>query len=157
MHEDPIKMQSHTESRRPLHVVGKSSHSEDTRIYPAGPRGKVWLGVLVIALLGSCVIGLTISKKRINVTQRPSPEQQRLKALSEQLYSLTQTDLIVFPDGRIWYVRSVRGRNPEVVGWIGDNTRSEDTDSFVLREDHFTIVRHNDPAWPLERDRFLNQ
>jgi len=156
MHEDPIKMQSHTESRRPLHVVGESSHSEDTRICPAGTRGKIWLGVVLIALIGSCVIGLTV-KKRSNVTQRPSPEQQRLDALSEQLSSLKQTDLIVFPDGRIWYVRSVRGRNLEVVGWIGDNARSEDTNSFVLREDHFTIVRHNDPAWPLERDKFLNQ
>lgn len=101
MHEDPIKMQSHTESRRPLHVVGKSSHSEDTRIYHAGTRGKIRLGVVLIALLGSCVIGLTVSKKRTNVTQRPSPEEQRLDALSEQLSSLKQTDLIVFPDGRI--------------------------------------------------------
>jgi hypothetical protein len=157
MHEDPIKMQSHTESRRPLHVVGMSSPKDNARIDPARTRGKIWLRVVVIALLGSGVFGLTVSKKRPNATQRPSPERQRLNALSEQLSSLKQTDFIVFPDGRVWYVRAVRGRNLEVVGWIGDNTRSEDTDSFVLREDHFAIVRHNDPGWPLERDRFLNQ
>lgn len=45
----------------------------------------------------------------------------------------------------------------EVVGWIGGNTMSEDIDSFVLREDHVTIVHHNDSAWPIQRDRFLSQ
>jgi hypothetical protein len=47
MHEEPIKMQSHTESRRPLHLVGKSSPNEDTRIDPVGTGGKIWLGVVV--------------------------------------------------------------------------------------------------------------
>jgi hypothetical protein len=45
----------------------------------------------------------------------------------------------------------------EVVGWVGDNIRSENIDSFVLREGNFTIVRHNESAWPAERDRFLEQ
>lgn len=54
-------------------------------------------------------------------------------------------------------MRSVHGKNLEVVGWVGDNARSEDIDSFVLREDHVTIVRHGEAAWPVERDRFLGQ
>ena len=34
----------------------------------------------------------------------------------------------------------------EVVGWIGDNAKTENIDSFVLRDNDFTIVRHNDPT-----------
>lgn len=111
----------------------------------------------MIALFGCGVIGLVLNSKRTNTVQMPSPEQEHIKDLSEQLSSLTQTDLIVFPDGRVWYVRSVRGKNLEVVGWVGDNARSEDIDSFALREDHVTIVRHGESAWPVERDRFLGQ
>ena len=94
---------------------------------------------------------------RTNAIQRSSPEQERIEVLAEQLSSLTQTDLIVFPYGRLWYVRAVRRKNMEVVGWVGDNIRSENIDSFVLREGNFTIVRHNESAWTAERDRFLEQ
>jgi len=118
---------------------------------------KTWLGVVVIALHECCLIGLVVSNRQTSVAERPSPEQERIAALAKQISSLTQTDLIVFPDGRVWYVRSVRGKNIEVVGWIGGNTRSEDIDSFVLREDNVTIVHHNDPAWSIQRNRFQSQ
>jgi hypothetical protein len=45
----------------------------------------------------------------------------------------------------------------EIVGWVGDNVRSKNIDSFVLKEDDFTIVRHHDPGWPMQRDKFLAQ
>ena len=102
-------------------------------------------------------IGLVLSSKRTNIVQQQSPQQTHINRLADQLSSLTQTDLIVFPDGRIWYVRAIHGRNMEVVGWVGDNVRSENVDSFVLKDDTFTIVRHNDPAWQAQRDRFLEQ
>lgn len=149
-------MPSHMQPHRTLRVV-RGSPNEEVRIFPAVTRSKIYLGVVVFALLGYLGIGLVACQRRTNPTERPSPEQQRIDALSEQLSRLAQTDLIVFPDGRVWYVRSVRGKSLEVVGWIGANTRSEDIDSFVLREGHLTIVRHNDPAWSIERDRFLKQ
>jgi len=157
MDKDPIETQSYTETHRTLHVVGKSSRNAKVRIDHSGAPRKVRFGVAVIALFGSCVIGVVLNNKRTNAIQRPSPEQERIEVLVEQLSSLTQTDLIVFPDGRVWYVRAVRGKNMEVVGWVGDNTRSENIDSFVLRKGDFTIVRHNESAWPAERDRFLDQ
>ena len=80
-----------------------------------------------------------------------------MKALADQLSTLKQTDLITFPDGRVWYVRAVHGRDLEVVGWIGDYTRSENIDSFVLKENEFAIVRHKDPGWPEQRNRFFDQ
>lgn len=140
-------MPSHMQPRRTLHVV-RGSPNEEVRIHPAGTRSTIWLGVVVFALLGSLGIGLVAGKRSTDLTERPSPEQQRIDALSEQLSRLAQTDLIVFPDGHIWYVRSVRGKNLEIVGWIGANTRSEYIDSFVLREDHVmsrlftTMTRH---------------
>ncbi len=75
----------------------------------------------------------------------------------KQLSSLTQADLIVFPDGRVWYVRAVHGKNMEVVGWIGNNIRSENIESFVLKEDDFAIVRRHDPGWLMQRDKFIEQ
>jgi hypothetical protein len=30
----------------------------------------------------------------------------------------------------------------EVVGWAGDNVRSENVDLFIVKDDTFTIVRH---------------
>ena len=157
MDNDPIETQSHTEMRRTLHVVGKSSRDAEVRIENSRTPKKIWLDVAVIALFGFGVIGFVLNNKRTNTIQRASPEQERIKVLEKQLSSLTQTDLIVFPDGRVWYVRSVRGKNLEVVGWVGDNARSEDIDSFVLKEDHVTIVRHDASAWPAERERFLDQ
>jgi hypothetical protein len=157
MDKDPFETRSSIEPRRSLHILGNHSRNEEGRIDHSRASGKTWFGVVVIALLVFCVIGLTVSKERTNVIQPPSPEQVRIEALAEQLSSLTQTDLIVFPDGRVWYVRSVHGKNLEVIGWVGDNVRSENIDSLVLREDHLMIVRHHDPGWPAQRDRFLDQ
>lgn len=156
MDNDPIEMQARTDSRRALHVLNKSSHDDELRSDQTGAGHKIWVGV-VVTLLVSGLIGLVVNNKRANTVQQPSPEQVRIKALADQLSTLTQTDLIVFPDGRVWYVRAVRGRNLEFVGWIGDNTRSENIDLFVLKEDTFRIVRHNDLTWPLQRDRFFDQ
>lgn len=156
MNKGPINCQSHTESRRTLHVVSKLPSDNEDRTDPSVSSKNSWLGVVAMAL-GCCLIGLVLSLRQTSAVERPSPEQDRITALAKQISSLTQTDLIVFPDGRVWYVRSVRGKNMEIVGWIGGNTRSEDIDSFVLREDHVTIVPHNDPAWPVQRDRFLSQ
>lgn len=157
MDKDPIKTRSYTEIRPTLQVLGKSSRDAEGRIEPSRTPKKIWLGFVVIALFGIGVIGLVLNSKRTNTVQLPSPEQEHIKDLAGQLSSLTQTDLIVFPDGRVWYVRSVHGKNLEVVGWVGDNARSEDIDSFVLKEGHLTIVRHDESAWPVERDRFLAQ
>lgn len=157
MDKNPIKTKSHMETRRALHVVGKVSRNAEVRIDHSGAPKKIWLGIAVIALFGSCVTGLVLNNKRTDAIQRSSPEQERIEVLAEQLSSLTQTDLIVFPYGRVWYVRAVRGKNMEVVGWVGDNIRSENIDSFVLREGNFEIVRHNEPAWTAERGRFLEQ
>jgi len=157
MDKVPIEMQSHSEPPRTLHVVGKSSGYEPVRIDHSGVRGKIWLALVVVALLGVCIIGVVVGNKRTNAKQRPSPEQERIAARVKQLSSLTQTDLIVFPDGRVWYVRAVHGKNMEVVGWIGNNIRSENIESFVLKGDDFTIVRRHDPGWPMQRDKFLEQ
>lgn len=157
MDKQPIETPSHREPRGSLHVLGKSSRYEEARIDRSLTSGKIGLGVAVIALLGCCVIGLVVSNRGTNAIERPSSEQKRIVARAEQLSSLSQTDLIVFPDGRVWYVRAIHGRNMEVVGWVGDNVRSENIDSFVLKEDTFTIVRHNDQAWQAQRDRYLEQ
>jgi hypothetical protein len=155
MDNDPIEMQARDGSCRALHVLDKSSHDDELRSDLTGARHKIWVGVVVTLF----VFGLIghVNNQRANMVQQPSPQQERIRALADQLSSLTQTDLIVFPDERVWYVRAVRGRNMEVVGWIGDNARAENIDSFVLKEDNFTIVRHHDPNWPTQRDRFLGQ
>lgn len=157
MDQNPKEAQPHTETRRTLHVVSKSLRDAEVRTEHSRTPKRVWLTVVVLALVGFGAIGLVLNSKKTTTVERPSPEQERVKVLAQQLSSLTHTDLIIFPDGRVWYVRSVRGKNMEVVGWIGGNTMSEDIDSFVLREDHVTIVHHNDPAWPVQRDRFLSQ
>jgi hypothetical protein len=157
MDKVPVEKQSHLKTQCSLHVVRKSSRDAEVQIESSRTLKRTWLGVAVIALFGCAIIGLVLNNKRTNTIQRPSPEQGRINDLAEQLSSLTQADLIVFPDGRVWYVRSVHGKNLEVVGWVGGNARSEDIDSFVLREDHVTIVRHDQSAWPVERDRFLAQ
>jgi hypothetical protein len=157
MDKDWIETQSPTEPRRSLHVLDNHLRNEESRIDHSRASGKTWFGIIVIALLVFCVIGLAVSEKRTDVIQPPSPEQVRIEALEEQLSSLAQTDLIVFPDGRVWYVRATHGRNMEVVGWVGDNVRSENINSFVLKDGHFKIVHHHDPGWPAQMDRFLNQ
>lgn len=157
MDNDRLETQARADSRRSLHVLDRSSHYDEKRSNHSGSRHKIRLGVVVIALFVSSVIGLVINSKRAKIIQQQSPEQEHIKARAEQLSSLTQTDLIVYPDGRVWYVRAVHGRNIEVVGWVGDSTRSENIDSFVLKGDKFVIVRHNDPIWPVQRDRFFDQ
>lgn len=157
MNNDRFETGSPREPRRSLHVLGKSSRDEEVRMDRSLTRGKIGLVVAAITLLGCCVIGLIVSSKRTNMVQQQSPQQRHINRLADQLSSLSQTDLILFPDGRIWYVRAIHGRNMEVVGWVGDNVRSENVDSFVLKDDTFTIVRHNDPAWQAQRDRFLEQ
>lgn len=157
MDNDPIEMQARTNSRRSLHVLDKSSNGDELGSNRSGTWNRIWLGVAAIALLLSCVIAFVVNNKRATIIQQPSPEQKRISTLAEQLCSLTQTDLIVFPDGRVWYVRAVHGRDMEVVGWIGDNAKTENIDSFVLRDNDFTIVRHHDPDWPTQRDRFVGQ
>lgn len=79
----------------------------------------------------SCLIGQVVGNRQTIAVERPSPEQEHITALVKQISSLTQTDLILFPDGRVWNVRSVRGKNMEVVGWVGSNSRTEDIDSLV--------------------------
>ncbi len=157
MNKNLFETRSQTQPRSSLHVLGESSRDEEVRRNPSLARRKIGLGVGVIALVGCCVMGFLVSNRRTHVIERPSPEQKRILALAEQLSSLTQTDLIVFPDGRVWYVRAIHGRNMEIVGWVGDNVRSENIDSFVLKDDTFTIVRHHDPAWQAQRDSFLGQ
>jgi len=153
----PIETQARTDSRRSLHVMNKTSHSHELPDDHSGTRYRVLFGVVVIALFVSCVIGLVVRSRRTNLIQQQPPQQEHINTLADQLSSLKQTDLIVFPDGRVWYVRAIHGKNMEIVGWVGDNVRSENIDLFVLREDNFTIVRHNDPNWPTQRDRFLEQ
>ena len=138
-------------------MVSKLQANNEVRTDPSASSQKAWHGVVVIALVGCFITDLVVSKRQTSAVVRPSPEQERITALANQICSLTQTDLIVFPDGRVWYVRSVRGKNMEVVGWVGGNSRYEDIDSFVLRESHVTIVPHNNPAWPVQRDRFPSQ
>jgi hypothetical protein len=150
------ELKSQTEPSRVIYIRGKSSH-EDIRTDRSKGRNKTWLGIIVIVLFASCFVGLEVSKRKSVPTERLPPVQARVLALTRQLSSLTQTDLITFPDGRVWYVRSVHGKNLEVIGWVGDNTRIEDIDEFALREDSIEIVRHNDSAYPLEPDKFLNQ
>ena len=157
MNKDRFETPSTREPRRSLHVLVKASRNEEVRTDRLFTRGKIGFGVAMLALLGCCVIGLVVSSKRTNIVQQQSPQQKHNNRLADQLSSLSQTDLIVFPDGRIWYVRAIHGRNMEVVGWVGDNVRSENVDSFVLKDETFTIVRHNDPAWQAQRDRFLGQ
>lgn len=157
MDKDRFETRSSTEPCRSLHVLGRSSRVEEIRTDRSLTCGKIGLGVAAIALLGCCVIGLVVSWKTTNIIQQQSSQREHIKTLADELSSLKQTDLILFPDGRIWYVRAVRGRTMEVVGWVGDNVRSENVDSFVLKEDNLTIVRHQDPSWPTQRDRFLEQ
>ena len=149
-------MESKTKPRDSLHVVRTSSAHGELRIDHARARGNIGLGV-AMALLGCCVIGLVVGNRQANVVPRPSPEQERAASLAKQLSSLAKTDLIVLPDSRVWYVRAVHGNSLEIVGWVGDNARSEDIDTFVIKEGPVTIVRHKDPTWPKERDRFINQ
>ena len=157
MDKSSIETQLSPETGRTLYILDKSPHDDEVRIEDRRAPNMFWLGVAVCALLGVGVFSLVLNSKRPNPIERPRPEQERVKTLTEQLSSLTQTDLIVFSDGRVWYVRSVHGKNLEVVGWVGDNARLEDIGSFALKQNHVTIVRHGEAGWPAQRDKFLGQ
>jgi hypothetical protein len=45
----------------------------------------------------------------------------------------------------------------EVVGWIGDNARSEVIYSFVLANSDLKIVRQSDSMWAKNRDEYFMQ
>jgi hypothetical protein len=156
MDKDRFETRSRTEPRRSLHVLGKSSRDEEVRMVRSLTGGKVGLGVAVIALLGCCVIGLVVSSKRTNKVQQQSPQQKHINRLADQLSSLTQTDLIVFPNGRICTCNTREEHGGRRLD-RGQRQVREMSDSFVLKDDTFTIVRHNDPAWQAQRDRFLEQ
>jgi hypothetical protein len=108
-------------------------------------------------MLVACFLGLSIFFSKTAFLRKGSPPQGKIESVAQQLSSLTQSDLIVFSDGRVWYVRGVQGNNMEIVGWIGDYAKSEEIDSFALAGDNFTIVRQNDPKWAGARDRYLKQ
>ena len=111
--------------------------------------------VLVILVAG--FLGLSIFFSKAALVRKELPSQAEANSVAKQLSSLSQSDLIVFSDGRVWYVRGVQGNTIEIVGWIGDNTKSEEINSFVLADDNFTIVRQNDPKWAETRDRYFKQ
>jgi hypothetical protein len=116
------------------------------------PRADFLLVILVAGFLG-----LSIFFSKAVLVRKKLPSQGEIKSIAQQMSSLTQSDLIVFSDGRVWYVRGVQGNNIEIVGWIGDNAKSEEINSFVLAGDNFTIVRQNDPKWAEARDRYFKQ
>ncbi len=116
------------------------------------PRADFLLVILVAGFLG-----LSIFFSKAALVRKKLPSQAETNSVAKQLSSLTQSDLIVFSDGRVWYVRGVQANNIEIVGWIGDNTKSEGINSFVLADDNFTIVRQNDPKWAEARDRYFKQ
>ena len=109
----------------------------------------------MILVLG--FLGLSIFFSKDTLVRKKSPSHGETNSVAEQLSSLTQSDLIVFSDCRVWYVRGVQGNNIEIVGWIGDNAKSEEINSFVLASDNFTIVRQNDPKWAEARDKYFKQ
>lgn len=143
-------------SGRALHLVDKVVVRSKSLETSKRSYRRVWLGAAALAACTICAIGLVQSKSAKMNQDRPitaSPVDE----LSRQLRSLTQADLIQFQDGRIWYVRSVRADEMEIVGWIGDNTRVENIPSFVVNGERFRIVRHGDQDWPSARDRYFRQ
>jgi hypothetical protein len=116
-----------------------------------------WRDTIFALVLVGCAASVVTAGCKTAPHQEQSQQQRQITALVQQLSTLSQSDLIVFADGRVWYVRNVRGGSMEVVGWIGDNARSEDIDSFVLANSDFTIVRKNDPKWAENRDKYFKQ
>jgi hypothetical protein len=119
---------------------------------------RTWLRadfLLVILVAGFLAFSFFFS--RATLVRKKLPSQGETNSIARQLSSLTQSDLIVFSDGRVWYVRGVQGNNIEIVGWIGDNAKSEEIKSFVLTDDDFTIIRQSDPKWAGARDRYFKQ
>jgi hypothetical protein len=103
MDRDRFQTRSRTEPCSVPHVLDKSPHCDELRVDPSLTRGKIGLGVAVVALLGCCLIGLVVSSRRTINFQQQSPQQLHIKGLADHLSILTQTNLIVFPGG-VWYV-----------------------------------------------------
>ena len=120
------------------------------------PRTFWRIAVCSVVLVG-CIAGFVTASKKATLTRKQSPSQEQIEALVQKLSTLSRSDLIVFPDGRVWYVRSIQGGNMEVVGWIGNNARSEDIYSFVIANDDFKIVRQGDAMWAKNRDDYFKQ
>jgi hypothetical protein len=120
------------------------------------PRA-IWPVAICAVVLVGCIAGFVIAGKKAPPTQRQSLQQVQIDDLVRQVSTLTRSDLIVFPDGRVWYVRGIHGGNMEVVGWIGDNAKSEDIYSFVLANNDFKIVRQGDSMWAKNRDGYFKQ
>ena len=120
------------------------------------PRAS-WLVALFAVVLVGCIAGLVIAGQRTALWRKQSPQQGQIDSLVRQISSLTRSDLIVFPDDRVWYARGIRGGSMEVVGWIGDDARSEDIHSFDISNGDFSIVRQSDPSWAKKRDDYFKQ
>ena len=117
----------------------------------------IWRAAVLPVVLVGCAASLFTAGCKTAPNQKQSLQHEHIKTLVQQVSTLKQSDLIVFPDGRVWYVRSIQGGNMEVVGWIGDNVKSEDINSFVLTNDDFKIVRQHDPKWEENRDNYFKQ
>jgi len=118
---------------------------------------RFWLVAICAVVLVGCIAGFVTVGEKAVLTRIHSPQQERISVLARQVSTLTRSDLIVFPDGRVWYVRGIHGGNMEVVGWIGDNAKSEDIYSFVLANDDFKIVRQGDSMWAKNRGDYFKQ
>jgi len=129
-----------------------STGGKKARTSRTWPRADFLLVILVTVFLG-----ISIFFSKVALVRKKLPSQEETNSVAKQLSSLTQSDLIVFSDGRVWYVRGVQGNNIGIVGWIGDNAKSEEINSFVLAGDSFTIIRQNDPNWADARDRYFKQ
>ena len=116
-----------------------------------------WLGAICAVVLVGCIAALVLAGKKTAPTRGQLPEQEQVAALVQQMSTLVRSDLIVFPDGRVWYVRGVHNGPVEVVGWIGDNARSEVIYSFVLANSDLKIVRQSDSMWAKNRDEYFMQ
>ncbi len=134
--------------RKRILILPKTSSRPGSTGEKKAGTSRTWLRAdFLLVFLVTGFLGLSIFFSKADLVPKKSPSQGEINSVAKQLSSLTQSDLIVFSDGRVWYVRGVQGDNIETVGWIGDNTKSEEINLFVFAGDDFTIVRQNDPKW----------
>jgi hypothetical protein len=119
--------------------------------------GRTLPAAVLVFVIAACFAGIAIISNKSAILKEHSPRQDGIEALVRQVSSLHQSDFIVFSDGRVWYVRGVHDGNMEIVGWIGDNSKSQEISSFVLANGDFSIVRRNDSEWTKYRDRYFTQ
>ncbi len=144
--------------RKKILILPKtSSRAVSTGGKKAGTSRTPHRADFLLVILATGFLGLSIFFSKSTLVRKELPSQGEINSLAKQLSSLTQSDLIAFSDGRVWYVRGVQGNNIEIVGWIGDNAKSEAINSLVLSGDNFTIVRQSDPKWADARDRYFKQ